>query len=58
MTSGVFEDAYIEIFENGYVRIGEALIVEVMRRQEMLMSISVSHAPVKYSQRLELQMSS
>ena len=36
VTSGVFGDAYIEIFENGYVRIGEALIAEVARRQESL----------------------
>lgn len=34
MTSGVFGDAYIEIFENGYVRIGEALLAEVTRRQD------------------------
>ena len=34
VTSGVFGDAYIEIFENGYVRIGEALLAEVTRRQD------------------------
>ena len=58
VTSGVFGDAYIEIFENGYVRIGEALIAEVARRQERLMSISGSHAPVKYSQSLDSRISS
>ena len=58
MTSGVFGDAYIEIFENGYVRIGEALIAEITRRQERLMSISGSHAPVKYSQSLDSRISS
>ena len=57
VTSGVFGDAYIEIFENGYVRIGEALIVKVTRRQERLMSISGSRAPVKYSQSLDSRIS-
>ena len=56
-TSGVFGDAYIEIFENGYVRIGEALLAEVTRRQERLMSISGSRAPVKYSQILDSRIS-
>lgn len=57
MTSGVFGDAYIEIFENGNVRIGEVLIVKVTRRQERLMSISGSRAPVKYSQSLDSRIS-
>ena len=57
-TSGVFGDAYIEIFENGYVRISEALVAEVVRRQERLMSISGPQSRVKYSQSLESRMSS
>ena len=57
MASGVFGDAYIEIFENGCVRIGEALIAKVTRRQERIMSISGSRAPVKYSQLLESRIS-
>lgn len=58
VTSGVFGDAYIEIFKNGYVRIGEALVAEVVRRQERLMSVSGSQARVRRSQSLESRMSS
>lgn len=57
-TSGVFGDAYIEIFENGYVRIGEALVAEVARRQERLTSISGSQARSRHSRSLESRMSS
>ena len=57
-TSGVFGDAYIEIFENGYVRVGEALVAEVARRQERLTSISSSQGRSRYSRSLESRMSS
>ncbi|OLO70309.1 hypothetical protein BKH21_00570 [Actinomyces oris] len=57
-TSGVFGDAYIEIFENGYVRVGEALVAEVARRQERLTSISGSQGRSRYSRSLESRMSS
>ena len=57
-TSGVFGDAYIEIFENGYVRLGEALVAEVARRQERLTSISGSPGRSRYSWSLESRMSS
>lgn len=57
-TSGVFGDAYIEIYENGYVRIGEALVAEVVRRQERLTSISGSQGRSRYSRSLESRMSS
>ena len=57
-TSGVFGDAYIEIFENGYVRVGEALVAEVARRQERLTSISGSQGRSRYSWSLESRMSS
>ncbi|WP_167150280.1 DUF2510 domain-containing protein [Actinomyces sp. ZJ308] len=56
VTSGVFGDAHVEIFENGYVRISESLTVEISRRQERLNSLS--SRPVRHSQSLNSMMSS
>lgn len=58
VTSGVFGDAYIEVFENGYVRIGEAFVAEIARRQERLRSKSRLSVSLNHSQSLESRMSS
>lgn len=58
VTSGVFGGSSIEIFENGYVRIGEALVAEVESQQERMMSITGSRASVWHSQSLGLRLPS
>lgn len=56
VTSGLFGDAHIEIFENGYVRIGEALTAEITRRQERV-QLSFGQS-MRFSQSLNSQVSS
>ena len=58
VTSGVFGGSSIEIYENGYVRIGEALVAEVERQQDRVMSITGSRASVWQPQSLGLRLPS
>ena len=58
VTSGVFGGSSIEIYENGYVRIGEALVAEVERQQDRVMSITGSRASVWQPQCLGLRLPS